>query len=155
MNNTDIKRTTLFSLILMVLTSFHHVYGALVYNTPWRFHVLFISIPVAIAILLLSARLSGKMDIKFWTYWALVLFPTILMLGVFEGLYNHLLKDFLYFTGFSRETLQTLFPPPKYEMPNDFLFELTGILQGFVAINLMVHFVRFSGRYFRLESRNL
>jgi carbon starvation protein CstA len=118
MNNTDIKRTTLFSLILMVLTSFHHVYGALVYNTPWRFHVLFISIPVAIAILLLSARLSGKMDIKFWTYWALVLFPTILMLGVFEGLYNHLLKDFLYFTGFSRETLLTLFPPPKYEMPN-------------------------------------
>jgi hypothetical protein len=51
------------------------------------------------------------------------------MFGLFEGLYNHVVKDVLYFGGATTGLMMRLFPPPTYEMPNDMFFELTGILQ--------------------------
>ena len=52
----------------------------------------------------------------------------ILMIGMFEGLYNHVVKNLLYFGGASTG-LTRVFPPPTYEMPNDVFFEITGVLQ--------------------------
>ncbi|MGO4838810.1 hypothetical protein AB4144_41840, partial [Rhizobiaceae sp. 2RAB30] len=37
----------------LVVTSVHHAYGAVIYGTPWRLHILHIAVPVAIAIALL------------------------------------------------------------------------------------------------------
>lgn len=45
-----------------------------------------------------------------------------------EGLYNHVVKNALYWIGLPGPWTR-LFPPPTYEMPNDLLFEVTGILQ--------------------------
>lgn len=49
--------------------------------------------------------------------------------GVFEGVYNHGVKDALYFAHASPDLMLRLFPPPTYEMPNNAFFEITGVLQ--------------------------
>ena len=56
------------------------------------------------------------------------------LIGFFEGGYNHGVKNVLYFGGLPRATLDQLFPPPRYEMPNDLWFEVTGILQFFLGL---------------------
>ena len=51
------------------------------------------------------------------------------MIGLYEGGYNHVLKNVLYFGGASPELLAALFPPPAYELPDSALFEVSGIAQ--------------------------
>jgi hypothetical protein len=67
----------------------------------------------------------------------ITLVPSLGFIGVFEGIYNHLLKNIMYFGGADDGLLQTLFPAPTYEMPNDLLFEITGVMQGVLAIVLI------------------
>lgn len=52
---------------------------------------------------------------------------SVLFFGVFEGAYNHLLKDALYFGGAPSHILDVLFPPPMYEPPTDVFFEVSGV----------------------------
>ena len=128
----------------MVLTSIHHIYGAAIYHTPWRLHVLMVSVPVIILTLTLHYVLIHKPFNKpaFVIYGVVVFIPSICMIGLFEGFYNHFVKDLMFYTGFSRETLTAMFPPPEYEMPNDFVFEFTGILQAVICVWLIVCFAR-------------
>ncbi len=122
------------ALATLGLTAAHHVYGGLVYGTPWRLHGTFVVIPVALALLGAFAlyRRSPDTAAGAWAGRALVLvaavFP-IVLIGGFEGGYNHVLKNVLYFGGLSAEWLARLFPPPTYELPNDLLFELSGVAQ--------------------------
>lgn len=81
----------------------------------------------------------------FWLFILLTLLPSMCMIGIVEGLYNHALKNILFFGGASTATLQRLFPAPTYEMPNDLLFEVTGVLQGFFVIPMIVQFARLTG----------
>lgn len=131
---------------LLLLTAVHHIYGALLYNTPWRFHAVFVSIPIigitALLNYLIQKRGSYKNSILFWLNWTVILVISIFLIGIFEGIYNHLVKDVLYYIGTDRQTLITLFPPPKYEMPNDFIFEFTGVMQAVVTFVLLYRFVR-------------
>lgn len=64
----------------------------------------------------------------------------VLAIGVFEGLYNHVIKNLLFFGGLPLDLHHRLFPPPTYEVPNDVIFEVTGILQvvpaGYAALGL-------------------
>lgn len=139
----QLKRTSLCSNALMALTSIHHIYGAMIYSTPWRLHVIFLSAPVLVVTILLEYLLK-KYDNKvlFWLYACIVLVPSISLIGLFEGIYNHILKDIMFYSGFSEETMMAMFPPPAYEMPNDFLFEFTGVLQGVVCMLLTVTFFK-------------
>jgi hypothetical protein len=54
---------------------------------------------------------------------------------IFECVYSHLLKNVLFFGGASQEFLEQLFPVPTYHLPDNLLFELTGVAQlaGFWA----------------------
>jgi hypothetical protein len=138
------------AIALMALTTVHHVYGAIVYATPWRHHV---ALPAGLAVLVIGASLAvlrrrpgtraGR--IAFWTaVAAIALFPVV-FIGLFEGGYNHVLKDVLYFAGTPAVTMQRLFPPPTYEMPNDVFFEVTGVLQfvlGAVTAHLLYRSLR-------------
>jgi hypothetical protein len=63
--------------------------------------------------------------------------------GLFEGGYNHVLKDLLYFGGASPELMHRLFPPPAYELPNDVFFEVTGVLQVVPAVIAAYYLYRF------------
>lgn len=124
----------LYALIGLILTSLHHAYGAYAYATPWRLHVAFIASATALVVLaalaVLRAHPAGWLGTAAWWLFALaVLIVPILFLGVFEGLYNHVLKNALFFAGLPTRDMVRLFPPPRYELPNDAFFEITGVLQ--------------------------
>ena len=141
MNQLQVSRIAWYSVALAILTTIHHVYGAVLYNTPWRLHILMMSIPVIILTLILERQLRKKevssKCIRFWLFYFITLVPSLGLIGVFEGIYNHLLKNIMYFGGAGDGLLQTLFPAPTYEMPNDLLFEITGVMQGVIAIVLI------------------
>ncbi|SEW39809.1 hypothetical protein [Chitinophaga arvensicola] len=136
-------KVSLYSNILMILTSVHHAYGAVVYHTPWRMHILFMSVPMILVTLLLNRVLQQKADRSgwAWVFGSLVLLLSVMMIGTYEGLYNHVLKNVLYFGGLSARGMAMFFPPSMYELPNDALFEVTGMLQGVVVIPLVIHFI--------------
>jgi hypothetical protein len=122
------------ALAALLLTSIHHAYGAYVYDTPWRYHVLQISIPAAVVILWSLALLRRQPGVIARAVFVLtILTVPVLTFGVFEGFYNHVLKNALYFGGASPALMARLFPPPTYELPNDVFFEFTGMLQAIPA----------------------
>ena len=142
MTQTQVSKMAWHSIALMSLTSIHHVYGAIIYSTPWRLHILMLSIPVTALTLLLKLYFFKKKGKYIWVFKSAFLFitlvPSIGMIGVYEGLYNHVLKNILFFSGASQETLQSMFPAPMYEMPNDFIFEVTGVMQGLIVVPMIV-----------------
>jgi hypothetical protein len=135
------RRALLAALSVAVATSIHHAYGAIVYRTPWRYDAVVISagtIAVMLAALKLS-RVSARATLKrvaWWTFWGVHALVFVLLLGAFEGLYNHVLKDLLYFGGAPLAIMRALFPAPRYELPNNWFFEVTGVFQvAFAAIS--------------------
>ncbi|WP_420318886.1 hypothetical protein [Ekhidna sp.] len=117
------------------MTSLHHIYGAWLYDTPWRNHIAyqgFTWLLISYAILIIHHKWR-----RYWIKWVFVIvsgFFFVLAIGVYEGFYNHLLKNILYFSGFSIEILSQMYPPPKYELPNDLIFEITGIMTFAICI---------------------
>ncbi|WP_145714594.1 hypothetical protein [Chitinophaga japonensis] len=123
---------------MMVLTSLHHGYGAIIYQSHFRLHVLLVSIPV---IILLAALYYAMIRATagrwlWWAYLGLVTLIPLAGIGLFEGLYNHAVKNLLYFLGLPIPVFDRLFPPPTYEKPNNVIFELTGILQALLVLPL-------------------
>ena len=101
----------------------------------WRLHAVFISALAAAAIissLVVTQRNADETvrEIAFWVFTAVVLVIPVALIGLFEGAYNHALKDALYFAGASSTLMNRLFPPPIYELPNDVFFEATGVMQA-------------------------
>ena len=111
----------------------HHWYGAIAYDTPWRLVVSlwipgFVSI-VLVALYLYRRHAGTKLgDIAFWVF---LLGGVVFQLGftLFECVYSHVLKDLLFFGGASRDLMTQLFPPPAYHLPDNMLFEITGLMQ--------------------------
>jgi hypothetical protein len=136
------------ALAVLLLTDVHHVYGARVYQTPWRYHVLLLSVPAMFAILWAHGRLRQHPNhaAARWTLVLVTLVVPVLGIGAFEGFYNHVLKDVLYFWGAPAALLTRLFPPPTYEMPNDAFFEITGVAQALVGATTAWHLFRFTRR---------
>ncbi len=147
------KKVSMYSNILMILTSVHHVYGSIIYNTPWRAHVLFLSVPVIIITVILDRFIqrteNGSRKYLFWIYWIIILLASVLLIGLFEGLYNHVLKNIFFFSGLQEERLGKIFPPGMYEMPNDIFFEVTGMMQGIIAVLLIMSFIKLTSHVIR------
>lgn len=128
------SKTVWSALTVLVLTTVHHVYGAYIYNTPWRLHVGIVSTLTAAVIVgsryLLRRRIGSAVGrIAFWVFAVITIAIPVITIGLFEGGYNHMVKDALYFTGAAPGLMRQLFPPPTYEMPNDAFFEITGVIQ--------------------------
>lgn len=127
------KRATFAAIAIFVVTTVHHVYGAYIYKTPWRVHAAFIS-GLATALIGASLWLFRRYSrgvigaVASWAFIALTFLVPFFGFGVFEGAYNHGLKDALYFTYVSPRLIGHLFPPPAYEMPSDVFFETTGLM---------------------------
>ncbi len=83
-----------------------------------------------------DARLGA---LAFWLAIACIIIIPIIGIGLFEGGYNHLIKNALNFSGASMTLMHRLFPPPTYEMPNDVFFEVTGVLQ-LVAVLPVIYY---------------
>ncbi len=133
-----LKRLLLGGVFILLLTIIHHIYGGIIYNTPVRFHIAWFAIPTMLVIILLYTLHVRKKTsptlskISLWLFIAVIIFIPFGTFGLAEGGYNHLLKNILYFGGASEELMMNLYSDPIFEMPNDFWFEFTGILQ-FVA----------------------
>jgi hypothetical protein len=132
------SRAARHALVLLLLTSVHHVYGAILYQTPWRYHAVLFSAAAALVMISALALQRGRAETPLGrgAWWVLVLttLVTVLLIGAFEGGYNHLLKNLVYFAGVPANWMSVLFPPPRYELPNDLLFEVTGVLQVVPAV---------------------
>src|SRR5689334_2222851 len=81
-------------------TTFHHLYGAAIYNTPWRRDVGtnggIVLLVCAIFLYLYKTYRKGV----FLILYIIINFIVFeLGIGLFEGLYNHILKDILFFGG--------------------------------------------------------
>jgi multisubunit Na+/H+ antiporter MnhF subunit len=116
------------------LTAFHHYYGSIVYGTPWRQHVVFIGAITLLVCFLLTwfyRRYHNRWLLNSYLIIAMVVFG--LAIGLFEGFYNHVIKNILYLSGINRDIWRSLFPAPAYEVPDNFLFEGSGILQFVVG----------------------
>lgn len=123
---------------VMLLTAFHHMYGAVIYQTPWRNHMVEVSLwatAFIIAALFVFYRKQSSTTgrVAFWLATAAIALIPVGVVGLFEGVYNHLLKNLLFFSGAPITLLHELFPPPTYHLPNNVIFEVTGVLQAFVA----------------------
>ena len=128
------NRATIGATAVLLLTTVHHLYGARVYRTPWRRHAAIVS-TLATAVIggsLILLRRNGTATtgkLAFWVFTGANLAFPVVGFGLFEGGYNHLAKDLLYFSGTSPTVMRRLFPPPRYEMPDNLFFEVTGVLQ--------------------------
>lgn len=118
---------------VLLLTSIHHAYGAYAFDTPWRLHIIAFAVPAAIAIvamLFYAAVMFDRSTARLAAVLAailILLFP-VAAIGIYEGGYNHVFKNLVNFTS-GEAVARALFPPPLYEMPQDFIFEATGIAQ--------------------------
>ncbi len=140
MPSTDTMRKTLLaSATIILLTTIHHAYGAVVYSTPWRYHVAAVALPVLL-VLILAYRIHRRVSptwlgrTALWFFVVLTILFPIAGIGLFEGGYNHFVKDVLYFARVPRTLFNQLFPSPPYERPEDAFFEVTGILQFLVGL---------------------
>lgn len=146
MMKAEVVKVNLYSNVLMILTSIHHIYGAVHYATPWRLHVLLLSIPMII-FSVITTRFLVQENVNWkklltWFYATIILIFSIILIGGYEGVYNHALKNVLFFSGTGEATLNEMFPPPKYVMPNDFLVEFTGVAQAIIWVPLLLAFLR-------------
>lgn len=119
---------------VLLLTSIHHVYGAYIYASLWRAHVAHVSalgiVVIAGALLILRRWPNTRAgDIALWSFVIVTALFPVAWIGLFEGGYNHVVKDALYMAGAPHAVMRTLFPAPLYEMPDDVLFEVSGVLQ--------------------------
>lgn len=142
---------------VLILTVIHHVYGAVIYATPWRYHVVFIAVPVLIVLVqtygIQRMRPGTALGTASnWLFMILVLVVPVAVIGYYEGGYNHALKNALYFGGASPAMLGQLFPPPRYELPNDVWFEVTGVLQFVLGVAATGYLVR-TWRDMRVDGR--
>jgi hypothetical protein len=134
-----VARAAVGTAVAGLVSTTHHWYGAYVYDTPWR-AVVSLWIPcfvllVVVALYIYWTKPGSKAgSIAFWVFF---LSAVVFQVGftIFECVYSHVLKDVLYFAGAPQEMLLRLFPPPAYHLPDDFLFELSGLLQlvGLIA----------------------
>jgi hypothetical protein len=130
------KRVLASSVAVFTLTSIHHSYGAYVYGTPWRLHAVFVSgtVTLLMAVLLKVWDSSGaprRANAAAYGFVVVGLLVVFVGFGIFEGGYNHLVKDILYLSNASPELMRQWYPAGRYELPSDSFFEITGVLQIF------------------------
>lgn len=131
--NKGVVRAAVGTVVAGLVSTAHHWYGAFVYDTPWRALVSlwipgFVMVAI-VALYLYWTRPGTKVgSIAFWVFF---LSAVVFQFGftMFECVYSHVVKDILFFTGVPQEILLRLYPPPAYHLPDNFFFELTGLMQ--------------------------
>lgn len=104
------------------------------FDTPWPAHVIHLAVwvGVALGVFLSIGWVARGRPLGRWAALAVVglsMLAAVAWLGLYEGGYNHLLKNTLFAARVSDETFRRLFPPAIYEPPGDWVFELSGIAQ--------------------------
>ena len=135
-----ITQAFISGVIAGLISSIHHWYGAILYDTPWRIGVSYWimgSVFIVYSLLYIywknADNFSGKIAV-----WVFLFFSVIFQTGfiMFECVYSHVLKNIFYFVGMPQSILEQLYPAPAYHLPDNLLFEFSGLLQlvGFIAV---------------------
>ena len=99
-------KTLLAAVGVRGLTVVHYLYGARIYKAPFRRHVASGMLPVLLALIFAHEvragvpRLPGRVSLRLLMVVTLIV--PVGLIGLFEGGYNHLVKNVLYF-GVHRE----------------------------------------------------
>ena len=112
----------------------HFAYGAHIYDDPSRYHVV---IPTIIAFIV-TVGLAGLYTWRGWriVLWALALaiaLPFVGVIGLYHGGFSHTLKLLCFYGGMSPDRVQSIFDSPDFAMPNDAIFEVSGVATLIVA----------------------
>jgi hypothetical protein len=127
------RKAVLAAAAVAVVTTVHHVYGAILYGTPERYHAVFIAAAAFALIVAGEAATVARADRRPGAWGRRVSIGVnavvmVLLFGVIEGGYNHVLKVALHLGGASEQVMAWLYRAALYETPNDLIFEATGIL---------------------------
>ncbi|MCM2252341.1 MAG: hypothetical protein NDJ19_08275 [Ramlibacter sp.] len=136
--NTSTK-SLLASAGVLVLTVVHHFYAAAIYDTPWRRHVAIIVVPMLLVMIALYGiyRWRPRASVgraSLWGYMLVALAVPVAWIGFFDGGYTHLAKLLVFYGGASPATFERLCPPELCGVPDDLLYEATGVGQFVLAV---------------------
>ncbi len=138
------------TILLVALTTIHHIYGGFRYDTSWRIIMpIFFFLPMLMLTLYLQSlvlKKNSKTMLAIYSFFEFI--GWIVFLGFGEGGYNHVLKNILYFGGASEDLMIRVFPPEfgaakLFEIPNDWSFEITGILTAAFALYALYFLIKF------------
>jgi hypothetical protein len=126
-------------------TLVHHIYGGLIYRTPERFAIaLFFTVMLLPTIGLLLRYRRTRSPPVLIALGIVVAVVWVVVLGLFEGGYNHTYKDILFLAGVPRVQVLKLHPAAMAGdftyPPDSLLFEASGVLQ-FLTSLFTVYFV--------------
>ncbi|MET8992495.1 hypothetical protein ABZW49_44215 [Nonomuraea wenchangensis] len=126
-----------------LITTVHHVYGAVIYGTPGRYHAVLAAallLALDVAAYAWARRPAGDdavARVAWWIHWSVSLVGFVLSFGLFEGLYTHVLSPLL----------QGGYVTPG--QPFDLFFQATGVLHvlpAAVTALLLVRLLRERGQ---------
>jgi hypothetical protein len=149
MLHTMTARRPLAFLVLVVategaLTIAHFAHGATVYEDPSRLHIVTPALAAVGVVVALSAAYAIRpSSILRWLVALSVTVPFICTFGLYHGGFEHVLKLALFATGTSPERLLAIFDSPDFAVPNDAMFEASGVLTFVVAAVVTHHLARF------------
>lgn len=136
-------RSLVATISVYLLTFLHHAYGAWLYKTPWRMHIVYHGLIILLITATLLALYEWRKQKPFLVSYLLlsgIFFGGLI--GLFEGFYNHSLKNVLFFAGLPASRMRLFFPASLYELPNDWLFEITGVLQTVIGVIQLYYTVK-------------
>jgi hypothetical protein len=124
-----IKGAALAVVFEYLITSAHHVHGGLVYDSPQKLMTpLIFAVPLALTLALLHRYGRTRSSDVLTLFSVTCVAVWVLVLGTFEGGYNHTTKLTLFFVGVPPSVMESVFPSYEYVLPNDVFFEATGVL---------------------------
>jgi hypothetical protein len=122
-----------------LLTIGHFVYGARLYDDPSRQHVVLPAVGLLAAALVLGGVYLWRPNRwALWLFGVEVAIVDVGLFGGFHGGFNHVLKDLFFHFGTDPERIAQLFDSPDFALPDDLLFEATGIAGFLVALIIAV-----------------
>jgi hypothetical protein len=132
------------------LTIAHFAHGAHVYEDPSRYHVVAPALAALLASLLVGGAYARRPSrLLLWGLVSIVGVPFVGAFGLYHGGVNHVAKLLFYAAGVSPERLEEMFDSPDFAIPNDAVFELTGVLTLVTALaiaHLLARLVRAASR---------
>jgi hypothetical protein len=149
------RRTLVWLVGAVALETFvtigHFGYGAYLYDDPSRWHVVGPGLVFLVAVAGLASLYAARPGhVQRWLFTAAVALPYLGMFGAYHGAFQHGLKLILYQVGVTPERLATIFDSPDFAVPNDLLFEVSGISTFFASILVgyfLLRFLRRRGRH--------
>jgi hypothetical protein len=106
----------------------HFAHGAHVYEDPSRYHVVLPTVVALVGSLLVGGHFMWRPSrVALWGFAIVIAVPFVGLFGLYHGGFNHALKLAMYAAGTSPERLEELFDSPDFAVPNDVVFEVTGV----------------------------